>query len=864
MNAANTSTDQSLVAQVLSGQRESFNTLVRRYMRMVEAVAYARSRNHADAEDVAQETFVRAFTSLHTLRDTERIGAWLAVIARNVCAQVRARAERRRELERSAEVSEPAPASDLEQKETEELLRRHLDALDDEQREILMLRYFAGHSVVDVAKILDVSPAAAAKRLQRARETLGDRLLESLESSSKNNEAAARRDARIIRIGGVIATITPPWKVAASVAAGSSETPGATGLTDVVKALTTAKVKLLAVAGVLVVVAGTVLLVRNGSNEASTDDSDSGVIASGQVPQPAATSNRASSVAAAQTNTARLSESPGASIATNAVTASAPAHVDTGRLEGIVLDEAGNPISQAKVTLFSAAKAAAPVAGISMGMVSSENDPDGLPFPKANDPAQDYAILAAVTPQAEDAQRAISALSGADGKFAIEKAPRTGAAVLRVEAENYMTKCATLSLKDINEKQTIVLDRGIPVRGRVLSAKGDAIAGAVVRVTAMLQSGPNNAGGTMGGAMPWDWRRTNERGEFALTVGGDGLLTLSVDAASSGNAVFSDLRTESKDLLELRMPAMASISGSIVWDDGSPASGAVVMVTAPIIQYNEIVSADGASFGGGGGMGGAAFGSTRTTVDAKGVYQIDNVQPDRDVAVTISASDGASLGEGLEIGRLNPGQKFTWNYRIGKPAVVRGQVRGKTLGGPLSGITIHCENADAGSMAAPQFTKAATDADGRFELRVYSKPGKYLVTPLYTRDGSLCRPTPEEAYTVTVDVTAGGAARSMDFIIPEPCAREFRVTDAAGRPLAGCVTEVRERFENGYRVWTWPQRTDAAGRILVSGLIPDARIECLFHSPEGSGASILYSGKAGERRAEETVSVHPLTVDERG
>ena len=128
--------DRALIRQVLTGQRDSFGVLVERYFHAVYAVAYARTGNRADAEDVAQETFIKAFASLDTLRDAKRLGGWLAVIARRVSYRLHERARRRGELEKAAQEEKRAVSTNLEQRETvEKALRVVRQEVGGETRE---------------------------------------------------------------------------------------------------------------------------------------------------------------------------------------------------------------------------------------------------------------------------------------------------------------------------------------------------------------------------------------------------------------------------------------------------------------------------------------------------------------------------------------------------------------------------------------------------------------------------------------------------------------------------------------------------------------------------------------------------------
>ena len=76
--------DAELVRHVLAGRREDFGTLVRRYLPALQALAYSKTGNQADAEEVTQEALLKGFKYLDRLKEPARFGAWMAAIVRNV------------------------------------------------------------------------------------------------------------------------------------------------------------------------------------------------------------------------------------------------------------------------------------------------------------------------------------------------------------------------------------------------------------------------------------------------------------------------------------------------------------------------------------------------------------------------------------------------------------------------------------------------------------------------------------------------------------------------------------------------------------------------------------------------------------
>src|SRR5438132_11287464 len=80
--------DEALVAAAQAGDEDAFSILVQRYRDLAFAYAYARLRHRDEAEDVAQEAFVRAYVALHRFRGSCGWSAWMMAILRNLCTDV--------------------------------------------------------------------------------------------------------------------------------------------------------------------------------------------------------------------------------------------------------------------------------------------------------------------------------------------------------------------------------------------------------------------------------------------------------------------------------------------------------------------------------------------------------------------------------------------------------------------------------------------------------------------------------------------------------------------------------------------------------------------------------------------------------
>lgn len=204
--AVNATDDSAVIREVLSGRTDAFRALVERYFATVRLVALAKTGNLADAEDVAQDTFIKAYETLGVLRNRERLAPWLVAITRNLAISlVRRRERERRKVE--AYLSDPLVHPDHERRETLDAVARQVEALPENLREVVLLHYFEGLKCREIGDRLDMNTNAVVKRLTRGREMLGDRLLR--EWGESRAEATSSRVHQVM--GAIVALPRPDW-----------------------------------------------------------------------------------------------------------------------------------------------------------------------------------------------------------------------------------------------------------------------------------------------------------------------------------------------------------------------------------------------------------------------------------------------------------------------------------------------------------------------------------------------------------------------------------------------------------------------------------------------------------------------------
>ncbi|MGH7137778.1 MAG: RNA polymerase sigma factor [Pirellulales bacterium] len=164
--------DQEVIAQVLSGQIDSYAILVSRYERLALAAAIRIVRDSHAADDVAQEAFVVAFKGLSSLRDRASFAGWLLGIVRRRAATAVRKDRRRRSVSGDFNYCATTRGS-YPSAESLELLE-WVERLPDQERVVIGLKYFEGHSVERIAEMTGRPVGTVTKQLSRARQRLHD------------------------------------------------------------------------------------------------------------------------------------------------------------------------------------------------------------------------------------------------------------------------------------------------------------------------------------------------------------------------------------------------------------------------------------------------------------------------------------------------------------------------------------------------------------------------------------------------------------------------------------------------------------------------------------------------------------------
>jgi RNA polymerase sigma-70 factor, ECF subfamily len=181
-----------LVHRAQRGEADAFTGLVQAFLRPVYSIALSVVGRPADAEDIAQEAFLKAFQSIDTCREPERFAAWLLQIVRNRARNLLDSRRLRDVAPDGAKILEFA-TQPSESAGMQEALLCALADLDEEKREVVLLHDLEDWTHKEIAEVLDISEVHSRQHLFQARQILraklGGGLPQQISAGSEGNHA---------------------------------------------------------------------------------------------------------------------------------------------------------------------------------------------------------------------------------------------------------------------------------------------------------------------------------------------------------------------------------------------------------------------------------------------------------------------------------------------------------------------------------------------------------------------------------------------------------------------------------------------------------------------------------------------------
>jgi RNA polymerase sigma-70 factor, ECF subfamily len=175
MSERTTSDENDLIRQCLNGDTDKFSLLVERYKSMMYTIAYRMLGDQDAANDMAQESFISAYTGLRDFRHGSKFSTWLCEIVMNKCRDYLRSGKNRISVDDIAELrSDPGdtPEESASTHQTSDAVQKALDGLSPEFREVIVLKHMEELDYQEISQILGVSVSALKVRAYRARELL--------------------------------------------------------------------------------------------------------------------------------------------------------------------------------------------------------------------------------------------------------------------------------------------------------------------------------------------------------------------------------------------------------------------------------------------------------------------------------------------------------------------------------------------------------------------------------------------------------------------------------------------------------------------------------------------------------------------
>jgi len=179
--------DQHFITQILGGNTNAFSVLVDRYKDVVFSLALKMVKHREEAEEVAQDTFIKVFNSLEKFKGDSKFSTWIYKVAYNTCLD---RMKKNKKHEGNITIDDFSEhlvktmdnaLSQMVDEERKKAIQDCLNLLPSEEGFLLTLFYFDDQSLDEIAKIMDITPNNAKVKLFRSRKKLASIIKEKLE-----------------------------------------------------------------------------------------------------------------------------------------------------------------------------------------------------------------------------------------------------------------------------------------------------------------------------------------------------------------------------------------------------------------------------------------------------------------------------------------------------------------------------------------------------------------------------------------------------------------------------------------------------------------------------------------------------------
>jgi len=196
--------DETLIEECRNGNRQAFGELVTKYQSLVYGLCYSMVGNFADAQDLSQEIFLKAFVNLYQLREPSKFGRWLNRLANNMCKMwLRKNRQRFVSIESLNQEQLISQQNDMREHEVESMhdsLQKAINSLSHKNRLAFVLYYMNGKSCKEVSEFLGVSVDVVKSRLSQARKHLRKELITMMQEKLEREKLPEDFKGKILKI----------------------------------------------------------------------------------------------------------------------------------------------------------------------------------------------------------------------------------------------------------------------------------------------------------------------------------------------------------------------------------------------------------------------------------------------------------------------------------------------------------------------------------------------------------------------------------------------------------------------------------------------------------------------------------------
>lgn len=187
------------VRRIREGDLDAFAEMVDHYQNALYSAAYQVLGDFHAAQDIAQEAFIKAYMHMPSLQKPERLGSWLYSIAYRLSLNALRSRQRHEPLDLHSHIADEAPVDEAVLRRSERRrVWQALDALEERNRAPVVLHYFGGQSVPEIANLLCITEDAAESRIRRARKQLKKELVSSMEQLFANEKLKPSFKQRVL------------------------------------------------------------------------------------------------------------------------------------------------------------------------------------------------------------------------------------------------------------------------------------------------------------------------------------------------------------------------------------------------------------------------------------------------------------------------------------------------------------------------------------------------------------------------------------------------------------------------------------------------------------------------------------------